>query len=107
MKYSDTGFRAVYHNFTVFPLTDGIRAALKDFPGEEYADSVLTYGYYDGDAGITPEVPAAAKSRGTASRQRADRTTSARRSGPARFTAWNRHFRQPPGGEKTCSERFS
>ena len=42
MKYSDTGFRAVYHSFTVFPLTDGIRAALKSFPGEEYADSVLT-----------------------------------------------------------------
>lgn len=64
MEYTDTGFRAVYHNFAVFPLTDGIRAAMKGFPGEEYADSVLTYGYYDGDAGITLEVLAAAKSRG-------------------------------------------
>lgn len=42
MKYSDTGFRAVYHSFTVFPLADGIRAALKGFPGEEYVDGVLT-----------------------------------------------------------------
>ena len=42
MKHSDTGLRAVYHHFAVVPLTDGIRAALKGFPGEEYADSVLT-----------------------------------------------------------------
>ena len=56
MKYTETGFRAVYHHFAVFPLTDAARNAVKDFPGEKNAEGVLTYGYYDREAGMTLEV---------------------------------------------------
>lgn len=56
MKYTETGFRAVYHHFAVFPLTDAIRNAVKDFPGEKTAEGVLTWGYYDREAGLTLEV---------------------------------------------------
>ncbi len=56
MKYNDVGFRAVYHHFAVFPLTDATRIAIKDFPGEKTAEGILTYGYYDREAGLTLEV---------------------------------------------------
>lgn len=56
MKYTEVGFRAVYHHFAVFPLTDATRSAVKDFPGEKTAEGVLTYGYYDREAGMTLEV---------------------------------------------------
>ena len=58
--YADAGFRAVYRNFCVFPLTDALRNAVKDFPGYEAAEAVLTYGYYDREAGITLEILACA-----------------------------------------------
>ncbi len=60
MKYNDVGFRAVYHHFAVFPVTDATRNAVKGFPGEETAEGVLTYGYYDREAGLTLEVLACA-----------------------------------------------
>lgn len=60
MKYSNVGFRAVYHNFCVFPLTDAIRGALEGFPGASVAEAALLYGYYDREAGITLEVLAGA-----------------------------------------------
>lgn len=60
MKYSDVGFRAVYHNFCVFPLTDAVRGALEGFPGASVAEAALLYGYYDREAGITLEVLAGA-----------------------------------------------
>lgn len=60
MKYSDVSFRAVYHNFCVFPLTDAVRGALEGFPGASVAEAALTYGYYDREAGITLEVLAGA-----------------------------------------------
>lgn len=56
MKYNDVGFRAVYHHFAVFPLSDATRNAIKDFPGEKTAEGILTYGYYDREAGMTLEV---------------------------------------------------
>lgn len=61
MKYADIGFRAVYHNFAVFPVTPATKGALAGFPGEEIADGILTYGYYDRECGITLEVLAAAQ----------------------------------------------
>ena len=64
MKYTETGFRAVYHHFAVFPLTDATRSAIKDFPGEKTADGVLTYGYYDREAGMTLEVLGCARKHG-------------------------------------------
>ncbi len=61
MKYIETGFRAVYHNFAIFPLRDSDRVALEGFPGEKTADAALVYGYYDRETGMTLEVLCAAK----------------------------------------------
>lgn len=61
MKYTETGFRAVYHRFAVFPLTEVTRSAIEGFPGEKTAEGVLTYGYYDRHAGVTLEVLSCAK----------------------------------------------
>ena len=55
MKYTETGFRPLYHCFAVFPLTPAIRSAIRDFPGEKEADGVLVYGYYDQQCGLTLE----------------------------------------------------
>ena len=61
MKYTETGFRGVYHRFVVFPLTEVTRRAIEGFPGEKTAEGVLTYGYYDRHAGVTLEVLSCAK----------------------------------------------
>ena len=66
MKYIETGFRPIYHQFTVFPLTDAVRSAIRDFPGENSAEGVLTWGYYDPQAGLTLEVLACARTHGDA-----------------------------------------
>ena len=63
MKYSETGLRAIYHTFSIFPLTDVTRSAIKGFPGEATAEGILTYGYYDRGAGLTLEVLACARKR--------------------------------------------
>jgi len=59
MKYSEVGFRAVYKQFCAFPLSDSILSVAKDFPGMEYANYVLCYGYMDREAGLTLELLAA------------------------------------------------
>ena len=61
MKYKETGFRAVYHNFCLVELNDNIKKIMTDLPGAEDANGVLTYGYYDREAGLTLELLAAAK----------------------------------------------
>ena len=63
MKYSETGLRAIYHTFSIFPLTDVTRSAIKGFPGEATAEGILTYGYYDRGAGLTLEALACARKR--------------------------------------------
>ena len=60
MNYKETGFRAFYHQFCVFPITERIKVPLAYFPGAKDANGVLTYGYYDREAGLTLEVLAAA-----------------------------------------------
>lgn len=60
MKYSEVGFRAFYHNFIVVPMKDSLKGILKDFPGADSANCILTYGYIDRMAGLTLEVLAAA-----------------------------------------------
>ena len=60
MKYSEVGFRAFYHNFIVVPMKDSLKGVLKDFPGADKANCILTYGYIDRMAGFTLEVLAAA-----------------------------------------------
>ncbi len=61
MKYADTGFRALYKNFAVFPLTSVTKSSIKGFPGAQTADGVLVYGYIDREAGLTLEVLTPAK----------------------------------------------
>ena len=60
MKYAETGFRALYHNFAVFPLMPVTGKALAGFEGAETAEGVLVYGYIDHEAGLTLEVLAPA-----------------------------------------------
>lgn len=60
MKYSEVGFRAFYHNFVAVPIKDNLKAVVKDFPGADKANYILTYGYIDHTAGLTLEVLAAA-----------------------------------------------
>lgn len=56
MNYKEMGFRALYHNFCAFKLTDKYREDLKVFPGMEEANCMLTYGYIDQETGLTLEV---------------------------------------------------
>ena len=60
MKYSDTGFRAVYRRFCTFPLTNRLRAAMEGFPkANDGTTCVITYGYVDQEMGLTLEIIAA------------------------------------------------
>lgn len=61
MKYKDTGFRAIYHNFCLVEMNDSISKIIQDLPGSEDASGVLAYGYYDREAGLTLELLAAAR----------------------------------------------
>ena len=56
MKYSEYGFRPLYHNFCIFPLTDKMKEVVGEFPGIDVATGMLTYGYIDRDCGLTLEV---------------------------------------------------
>ena len=60
MKYNEVGFRAYYHNYIAVPMKDNLKTVLKDFPGADKANCILTYGYIDRIAGLTLEVLAAA-----------------------------------------------
>ena len=56
MKYSETGFRGFYKHFVAIPVTERTKEALEGFPGCEDANYIVTYGYYDRDAGLNMEV---------------------------------------------------
>ncbi len=62
MKYSEVGFRDFYHSFVVVPNGEKNKLLLEGFPKADEADHILTYGYYDRDAGFTLEILGAAKS---------------------------------------------
>ena len=64
MKYSETGFRALYKQFCTFPVTETVRKVIGAFPGAEKANCVLTYGYIDTVAGVTMEIIAAGIEKG-------------------------------------------
>lgn len=64
MKYKDTGFRAVYKQFCAFELNDIFTDLMKDYPGINEANCVLTYGYMDQEAGITLDCIAAGQQKG-------------------------------------------
>ena len=59
MKYTETGFRALYKRFCAFMITDAIQSCTNGFPGESDANCILTYGYIDHEAGLTLAVLAA------------------------------------------------
>lgn len=61
MNFKETGFRAFYHNFCILPITENTKSAIADFPDADEANGLLTYGYYDREAGLTLEVIAAVK----------------------------------------------
>lgn len=61
MKYSETGFRAVYHSFCIFPLNESVKSVIEGFPSFKDADGVLAYGYCDRTAGLTLEMLCCAK----------------------------------------------
>lgn len=56
MKYEEMSFRAVYHDFCVLPMIERIKKLITNFPTTDDANGVLTYGYYDREAGLTLEV---------------------------------------------------
>lgn len=60
MKYEDVGFRPFYHQFCILPITTNTKTVLRGWPGANQANGILTYGYYDSEAGLTLEVIAAA-----------------------------------------------
>ena len=61
MKYKDTGFRAIYHHFCVVEMNGQLKELAKELPEAGEANGVMTYGYYDREAGLTLEILAAAK----------------------------------------------
>ena len=61
MKYQETGFRALYHHFSAWELTDRLRPSVRNYPDADMADCLLAYGYIDHEAGLTLEVLAAGK----------------------------------------------
>ncbi len=61
MKYKDTGFRVIYHHFCVVELNEKLRKLAEDLPHIDEANGLMTYGYYDREAGLTLEILAAAK----------------------------------------------
>lgn len=56
MNYKEAGFRAMYHRFVAFMLTDRLRDAIEGFPGAEKANCVLAYGYIDHSMGFTLDI---------------------------------------------------
>ena len=64
MKYSETGFRALYKQFCTFPITKTIKRIIDRFLDAEKANCVLTYGYIDTEAGLTMEILAAGIEKG-------------------------------------------
>ncbi len=61
MKYKETGFRAIYHQFVIVELNDNIRKIYDQMPGAKEANGILGYGYYDREAGLTVEILAAVR----------------------------------------------
>lgn len=64
MKYSEVGFRPLYHNFCYVPFVDSTRKMVETYPGYSDAEGVLVYGYIDRECGMTLEVLACAKNVG-------------------------------------------
>ena len=64
MNYKETGFRAFYHHFSILVISEKTGSYLEQFPGSKDADGILTYGYYDREAGMTLEVLAAVTRKG-------------------------------------------
>ncbi|MDO4415154.1 MAG: SseB family protein [Erysipelotrichaceae bacterium] len=64
MDFKETGFRALYKNFTVFMINDDLRFYAQTLPDAYQADSVLTYGYIDEQRCLRLEILSLAKRSG-------------------------------------------
>ena len=60
MNYKEAGFRAVYRQFCVFPMSGPVRLRMWDFPETKNADSLLCYGYIDEEGKLAAEILCAA-----------------------------------------------
>lgn len=56
MKCKEITFRALYNNFCAIDLSENSKIAVRDWPGSDKANCLLTYGYIDVEAGMTLEV---------------------------------------------------
>lgn len=65
MKYIETGFRAVYDNFTAFPVNEKTGEWIKGMPGESEASCILTFGYIGDDHEVRLEIIACGKQEGS------------------------------------------
>lgn len=63
LNYTETGFRAIYNNFIVYPLNKELKTLVKDYPDASKANCILTYGYIDSEAGLTLDIIACGKHR--------------------------------------------
>ena len=61
MKYTETGFRAVYKRFCVFMANESIRKMFAQMEFADMVEMVLCYGYIDHASGLTLEIVALAK----------------------------------------------
>lgn len=59
MLYREEGFRAIYRQFVIFPVTEAVRAKIARLPGANGAELMVAYGYIDHKAGLMLEVLAA------------------------------------------------
>ncbi len=80
MKYTDHGFRPLYKNFCIYPLTGVIKEMLKDQTGIDEATGVMVYGYIDHDNGNRLELV------GFANNENERKYTYARFTDDARYT---------------------
>ncbi len=56
MKYKEVGFRSFYRRFIAIEINAQIASVVKNYPGAGEADYVLTYCYYDREAGLTLDI---------------------------------------------------
>lgn len=60
MKYTETGFRGIYHNFCLIEMNKSISELIDGMPNAEESNGVVAYGYYDEKTGMTLEILAPA-----------------------------------------------
>lgn len=60
MNFKETGFRGLYHQYSVYAMDETVKSLLKDCKGMDDVNGVLVYGFYDREEGLKLEVLAGA-----------------------------------------------